>query len=809
MKKCLSGAVICLPAFLGLSLWLGGGPQDVPWRAPLNPQFVQYLGDLRNGPPDMVSADGHGLGYVPPPVVLQPGAAAPGAASAAAYPATYDLRTLGKLSAVRDQKSCGSCWTFGSLASLESWLLPAEARDFSEQDINLNHGFDYAACAGGNSYMAAAYLARWSGPLNETDVPYPYTAAATAFAPQKHVQQVIWLSPRTSSADNDNIKSFLTNYGAVTFAFYWNSPNYNATTASYYYPSSHSSNHEVAIVGWDDNYAAANFSPAAPGNGAFLVRNSWGTSWGQSGYFYISYYDATITELTSFNNAEPTSNYSGAYSYDPLGWVTSWGYGVSQAWGANIFSATSSESIAAVGFVTTDKNTQYVVNVYTGVTAGDPVSGTLAASKSGTTANPGYYTLALDSPVAVTGGSKFSVVIKFQNATIRYPVATEDKMSGYSSAAASNAGESFISSSGASGSWYDLYDTGSNSNCCIKAFRQAASAPIAHPHAVGDFDGDGADEAAVDFGTNGAWLWNAGAWTQLTAGNPENMVAFNADGDSARELAVDLGTQGLWVWNGGAWSQLGVGNPDYLVAADTNHNGLDELIVDFGPAGLSWRQDSGTFSVISGVDAQDLVVLDVDGNGTQELAADFGATGLWLWSGGSWTMLSSADARTLAALDAAGLGSKSLAAGFGGVGIWLWTSGVWTQLSGVNADGLIPGRMVPGGGEELAGDYGSVGLWLWAGGAWTQLSGVNADAVIAADTNADAADEIVGDFGTVGLWLLAGGSWSQLSGVNPEAVLAADIDGEGAGELFVDFGSLGVWLWNAGSWGQISGANPD
>ena len=136
----------------------------------------------------------------------------------------------------------------------------------------------------------------------------------------------------------------------------------------------------------------------------------------------------------------------------------------------------------------------------------------------------------------------------------------------------------------------------------------------------------GVDEAAVDFGTNGAWLWNAGVWTQLTAGNPENMVAFNADGDGARELAVDLGTQGLWVWNGGVWGQLGASDPEYLVAADTNHNGLDELIVDFGPAGLSWRQDSGTFSVISGVDAQNLIVLDVDGNGTQELAADFGAT---------------------------------------------------------------------------------------------------------------------------------------------------------------------------------------
>jgi C1A family cysteine protease len=86
----------------------------------------------------------------------------------------YDLRTYNKLTPVRDQGYYGTCWSFASYGSLESSLMPGESRSFSENNIAMNAGFDTSdpMNSGGNSQMAAAYLARWNGPVNESCRPY-------------------------------------------------------------------------------------------------------------------------------------------------------------------------------------------------------------------------------------------------------------------------------------------------------------------------------------------------------------------------------------------------------------------------------------------------------------------------------------------------------------------------------------------------------------------------------------------------------------------------------------------------------------
>jgi C1A family cysteine protease len=391
-----------------------------------------------------------------------------------AAPSSYDLRTVtNKLPPVRNQGSCGDCWTFATYGSLESWLRPAETTwDFAEMDLNCSHGYDWSPCIGGNRDMATAFLSRWEGPVLETCYPHGTTCAGSRpnCTKQKRVLDVIYLPDRASSSDNENLKNAVMNYGAVYTTMYWGDPYYRAANTAYYYAGGSTGNHSVCIVGWDDNYDRTRFnSPNPPANGAFIIRNSWGSGWGAGGYFYISYYDSRIgIENGVFMNAQSTTNYTRLYQYDPYGWISGFGYsGTSTAWAANIFTAIASEHVRAVAFYTPAFYSAYQIYVYTGCSAGSPRSGTLACNRSGTFANMGYHTLTLPSPAAVTGGQRFSIVLRLETPGYDYPIMTEGPWPGYCSAASANPGESYVSFAGTS--WNDLTSFYPEDNVCLKA----------------------------------------------------------------------------------------------------------------------------------------------------------------------------------------------------------------------------------------------------------------------------------------------------------------------------------------------------
>ncbi|MCP4218348.1 MAG: hypothetical protein GY765_27170 [bacterium] len=470
MKK----AIIWLSVFgflFGLQALLFAGGAEKPKDAPLNPEFLDFLDAKRKGELKLRSDDGFPLGDIPLPFDMSRIRPSSTKRVNETYSTVYDLRNQNKLTSVKDQADCGACWTFGTYASLESCLMPSEQKDYSEQNMNAHHGFDNPECEGGNTQIATAYLARWDGPISESDDPYPYTRLPReGFTIRKHVQQVIELPERTSSLDNDTAKYFIRNFGALKASIFYTAGYYNSSTYGFYNNGYTSTNHAISLVGWDDSFSASNFPDTPAGNGAFIARNSWGTDWGESGYFYISYYDTSLSSFACFNNAESTGNYDSVYQYDPLGATVSSGYGGSYtAWGANIFTATKNESLGAVGFYSTDSDMNYEIYVYTGVSDNEPGSGTLQATKTGTHAYPGYYTVQLDSAVSLTGGQKFSVVIKFVNNSYEYPISLERPIDDYSSAAAANLGESFMDSDG-SGSWYDTASGSANRNVCIKAF---------------------------------------------------------------------------------------------------------------------------------------------------------------------------------------------------------------------------------------------------------------------------------------------------------------------------------------------------
>lgn len=495
-KKSISPAVclISVVFFAGLLLTVSpsiSNSQTIK-AAPQNQAFLEHTQAAELGTLQSTTQSGRPLGHIPHPVDLanqnRMQATRLTGTTVSSLPEAYDLRTYGRVTPIRDQGTCGSCWTFGAMASIESRLKQlGQNRDFSEADLNQYHGFDSAPCNGGNRVMSTAYFTRWSGPVSEADVPYPYDPSLTAsplrratpgVMVRKHVQNVDFLPERTSSTDNDIWKQMVMSFGAVDVSFLYDDSYYNENTAAFWNNVDTSANHEVAIIGWDDNYPRENFNTIGgelpAGNGAFLVRNSWGTSWGNDGYFYISYYDTSLQEATSFRTIAVPGNYNRIYEYDPLGWTNSIGMSPQTSlWGANIFTASlRARYIKAIGLYTTSPNTTVRIRVYSNVRNGQPTSGRLAGRITKTFPFAGYHTVVLPAPAVVRPLKKFSVAVNFVTADNEYPLPVEYAMSDYSSAATAYAGQSYYSADGAD--WHDLTGLDPTANACIKAFGNMA-----------------------------------------------------------------------------------------------------------------------------------------------------------------------------------------------------------------------------------------------------------------------------------------------------------------------------------------------
>ncbi len=521
--------------------------------APLSPAYTRYL-KLRSLSRSRLGRGVHGLGYIPSPIDFSylGRAGVRFGTLGASYPRAFDLRTLGRLSAIEDQGQTGCCWTFATMGSLESGLLPSDPESFSEDNLALNSGFDSALAgtdsaynSGGNALMSTAYLARWAGPVLASQDAFDDSYTPPGLTAAKHVQDVLYLPPRTSWSDNGAIKAAVMSYGAVYTSMYADdgmcsdadSQYYNADNASYYCDGAPGQqDHAVDIVGWNDNYAASNFSSDGvtdqpPGNGAFIVRNSWGTVWGgDAGYFYVSYYDTNFAYdvNAAFDDAESAGNYNGIYQYDPLGWTTSLGYSNdTTAWFANDFPATSSDEVAAVGFYAVEPGTTYTV--YAGATLQS-----LTARGSGTL-QMGYHTVHLSSPLPLTSGQDFVVAVKVTTPGYCYPIPLEYPDPGYGTSTATAApGQSFVSSDGST--WSDLTDDAdyADTNVCLKAFTRPA----------------GSDETAPTTTVIPANKYELGYWNN-TPCDFAFTAADNAGGSGVDTTQYDLDSQGWTLWDSG------------------------------------------------------------------------------------------------------------------------------------------------------------------------------------------------------------------------------------------------------------------
>lgn len=402
--------------------------------------------------------------------------------SSNSIPAYYDLRNLGRVTPVKNQGFSSTCWAFATYGSLESCLLPKEKWNFSEhhmQDLlsdTYPWGFDRSYDGAGCWEMATAYLTRYSGPVTAAMDPFNdfNGNSPSNIQPVKHVQETIIIQARNSTGkiNNFQLKNAVMKYGGIYTLMMYSDLNFNPLTNSYYYGGPTTDyNHAVCIVGWDDNYSKNNFIGGAPANGAFIVKNSWGSDWGDKGFFYVSYYDklfANSDDNVVFMNAEPTTNYDNIYQYDPFGYVGRYGFNSDIAWFSNIFTANGNEMLKAASFYVLKPNAAYNLYVYVDPKGNDPASGTLATIKRGVISSAGYKTIQLHGLIPLVKGHKFSIVLKLTVPNLNDPITIEYPLEYYSSKATAKYGESYISRNGIV--WIDMTSLVPNANVCLKAF---------------------------------------------------------------------------------------------------------------------------------------------------------------------------------------------------------------------------------------------------------------------------------------------------------------------------------------------------
>lgn len=271
---------------------------------------------------------------------------------------------------------------------------------------------------GGEYIRAMAYLMSWKGPVLEKDDPYGDGKTNKNLKSVKHVQEAEIVPYK----DYEQIKEMVFKYGGVESSMYMSmsdadgsSMYYNKKYNAYCYKGDNKPNHDVVIVGWDDDFSKGYFNDKTiKGNGAFICVNSWGESFGDKGIFYISYYDDRIgSNNVCYTKVEDTNNYDNIYQSDLCGFTGSMGFeGSSSVYFANVYQGKNNEKLDAVGFYATSTDLEYEVFICENFESQESLNNRNHMAASGTIKNQGYYTINLDKEYNISKEKKFAVIVK-------------------------------------------------------------------------------------------------------------------------------------------------------------------------------------------------------------------------------------------------------------------------------------------------------------------------------------------------------------------------------------------------------------
>ncbi len=406
-------------------------------------------------------------------------------------PSSFDLRNVDGVNYVTSVRSqIGStCWCFGTMGAFEgsmmmngAWIAGGDIgkpnmaeyhldwwngfNKFNNDDIDPNTGDGLEVHFGGDYRVATAYFTRGDGAVRDVDgqsfddPPPRWTEDFHVYYPR----DVIWMTAEEDLSNINTIKYTIMEHGTVAMCMA-----YHASLISnfhHYQPpgDEHPINHSITIVGWDD----AEPTPA-PLPGAWLVKNSWGSSWGFNGYFWVSYYDQAAAQhaemgCVSFQGIELTP-YDHTYYHDYHGWRDT----LPDATEAfNAFVGADRHRLQAVAFYTAEDEVDYTLKIYDRFEGGELLDE--LASQSGTIAQTGYHTIDLETPIYLFPDDMFYIYVQLSHGGLPYDCTGEvSEMMGATTRAivtsTASPGESLYREGG---TWLDLTDFNDSANFCIK-----------------------------------------------------------------------------------------------------------------------------------------------------------------------------------------------------------------------------------------------------------------------------------------------------------------------------------------------------
>jgi len=208
----------------------------------------------------------------------------------AAPPQSIDWRTQGVVTPVKNQEQCGSCWAFSTTEAIESaWMIAKNQKVATFKPLGPQQIVDCdnsdGGCNGGNPPTAYAYVISAGG--QETETAYPYTGedgTCNFKAADVEVKISNW-KYATSEYDEETLKTNVADKGPLSICV--DAANWQ------YYTSGVMTAWECAWVNELDHCVQAVGYDLTGATPYWLVRNSWGTSWGESGYIRLQYGDNT------------------------------------------------------------------------------------------------------------------------------------------------------------------------------------------------------------------------------------------------------------------------------------------------------------------------------------------------------------------------------------------------------------------------------------------------------------------------------------------------------------------------------------